>query len=140
MDTTNNITIANGRKAKIIVIQEFQSLKHLSLEHSNETLTNDSLILDITLINKSDKNIEFNHPSMPLVGFTQPKKNEISATPIFQITGKEFLIPGEQISFRYSIPLNLIEVKQSILVFTQTIERNRGQMVSINLSDFKSKR
>jgi hypothetical protein len=139
MDTTNNITIANGRKAKIIVIPEFQSLKHLSVKHSNETLTNDSLILDITLSNKSDKNIEFNHPSMPLVGFTQPKKNEISATPIFQITGKEFLVPGEQISFSYSIPLNLIEVKQSILVFTQTIERNRGQIFSVNLSDYKTK-
>jgi hypothetical protein len=139
MDTTNNITLANGRKAKIIVIPEFQSLKQLSVEHSNKTLTNDSLILYITLINKSDKNIEFNHPSMPLVGFTQPRKNEISATPIFQVTGKEFLVPGEQISFRYSIPLNLIDVKQSILVFTQTVERNRGQMFSVKLADFKSK-
>jgi hypothetical protein len=139
MDTTNNITVANGRKAKIIVIPEFQSLKHLTIEHSNETLTSDSLTLEITLINESGHNIEFNHSSMPLIGFTQPKKNEISATPIFQITGKEFLAPNEQISFRYSIPLNLLDIKQSILVFTQTIERNRGQMFSVDLTDYKSK-
>lgn len=138
MDTTDNITLTNGRKARLIVTPKFQSLKHLSIKHSNETLTSDSLTLDITLTNESGHNIEFNHPSMPHFGFNQPKKNEISTTSIYQITGKESLAPKEQVSFRYSIPLKLIEFKQSVLIFTQTIERNRGQMVSINLSDYKS--
>jgi hypothetical protein len=138
MDTTNNITLANGRKARIIDIPKFQTLKYLTIKHSNETCTTDSLTLKITLTNESIRNIEFNHPSMPLIGFTQPKKNEISATSIFQITGKEFLAPNEQISFRYSIPLNLVEQKQSVLVFTQTKERNRGNMFALNVADYIS--
>lgn len=138
MDTTNNITLANGRKARIIDIPKFQTLKYLTIKHSNETCTTDSLTLKVTLTNESVRNIEFNHPSMPLIGFTQPKKNEISATSIFQITGKEFLAPNEQISFRYSIPLNLVELKQSVLVFTQTKERNRGNMFALNVADYIS--
>lgn len=138
MDTTDNITLTNGRKARLFVTPKFQSLKYLTIKHSNETLTSDSLTLDITLTNESGHNIEFNHPSMPHFGFNQPKKNEISTTSIYQITGKESLAPKKQVSFRYSIPLKLIELKQSVLIFTQTIERNRGQMVSINLSDYKS--
>jgi hypothetical protein len=76
---------------------------------------------------------------MPLIGFTQPKQNEISATPIFQITGKESLSPGGQVAFQYSVPLNLIDQKQPVLIFTQTAERNRGQLAAINVSDYISK-
>jgi TM2 domain-containing membrane protein YozV len=139
MDTTNNITFANGRKARIIDIPEFQSLKHLSLELSNVSLINDSLKMQVTLTNGFEYIIEFNHPSMPLIGFTQPKQNEISATPIFQITGKESLSPGGQVAFQYSVPLNLIDQKQPVLIFTQTAERNRGQLAAINVSDYISK-
>jgi hypothetical protein len=139
MDTTDNITLTNGRKARLIVTPKFQSLKHLTIKHSNETLTSDNLTLEITLTNESGHIIEFNHPSMPHIGFNQPKKNEISTTSIYQITGKESLAPKEQVSFRYSIPLKLIELKQSVLIFTQTIERNRGQMIAVKLADYKSK-
>jgi hypothetical protein len=74
---------------------------------------------------------------MPLIGFTQPKMNEISSTSIFQITGKEQLLPNEQVSFKYAIPLNLVDIKKSILVFTQTVERNRGKMFALDVSDYK---
>jgi hypothetical protein len=75
---------------------------------------------------------------MPLIGFNQHKKNEISTTPLIQITGKNEIAPNEQISFKYSIPLNLVDNKQSILVFTQTIDRNRGKMVAVDISDLKT--
>ena len=139
MDTTNNITIANGRKARIIEIPEFQSLKHLALELSNVSIVNDSIKMQVTITNGFEYNIEFNHPSMPLIGFTQPKQNEISATPIFQLTGKELLTPGGQVTFPYSVPLNQVNQKQPVLIFTQTIERNRGQLAAINVSDYISK-
>ena len=139
MDTTNNITLANGRKARIIEIPEFQSLKHLALELSNVSIVNDSIKMQVTITNGFEYNIEFNHPSMPLIGFTQPKQNEISATPIFQLTGKELLTPGGQVTFPYSVPLNQVNQKQPVLIFTQTIERNRGQLAAINVSDYISK-
>jgi hypothetical protein len=139
MDTTDLVQLKNGKRIKTMVIPKFQSLKLLSLEHSNETLSKDSLTMLITLTNKSGHVIEFNHPSMPLIGFTHPKSNEILTTSIFKITNKEQLAPNEQVSFQYSIPLNLLNKKQSILVFTQTIERNRGQIFSINLSDYELK-
>ena len=139
MDTTNNITFANGRKARIIEIPEFQSLKHLELELTNVLLNNDSLKMQITLTNNFGHNIKFNHPSMPLIGFTQPKQNEISATPIFQLTGKELLIPAGQVTFQYSVPLNQVDHKQPVLIFTQTAERNRGQLAAITVSDYISK-
>lgn len=138
MDKTNLITLINGKKVKTTVIPEFQSLKHLSLEYSNVILKNDSLNMLITLTNLFDHAVKLNHSSMPLIGFTQPKQNEISATPIFQITDKEQLLPNEKISFKYSIPLNLVDIEKSILVFTQTIERNRGKMFAVNVSDYKT--
>lgn len=139
MDATDLIQLKNGKKVKTIVVPEFQSLKQLLIEHSNERLTTDSLTMLITLTNKSDHVIRFNHSSMPLIGFTQPKQNEISATSVLEITAKEKLTPNEPISFRYSIPLNLLDINQPILVFTQTNERNRGQIFSINLSEFNAK-
>ncbi|KAF0238794.1 MAG: 4-amino-4-deoxy-L-arabinose [Prolixibacteraceae bacterium] len=139
MDTTNNITLANGRKARIIEIPEFQSLKHLELELSNISILNDSIKMQVTLTNGFEYNIEFNHPSMPLIGFTQPKQNEISATPVFQLTGTESLPPGRQVTFKYSVPLNMVDQKQPVLIFTQTAERNRGQLASIHVSDYISK-
>jgi hypothetical protein len=139
MDTTNNITLANGRKARIIEIAEFQSLKHLELELSNITILNDSIKMQVTLINGFGYNVEFNHPSMPLIGFTQPKQNEISATPIYKITGKELLTPGGQVTFPYSVPLDQVDQKQPVLIFTQTVERNRGQLASVHISDYMLK-
>ncbi len=139
MDPTNLIQLKNGKKVKTIVIPKFQSLKYLTLAYSNGILKNDTLTLDITLTNESGHTIRFNHSSMPLVGFNQHKKNEISTTPLVQITGKEQIAPNEQISFKYNIPLNLVDNKQSILVFTQTIDRNRGKMVAVDIADYKSK-
>ncbi len=130
MDTTDLIQLKNGKKVKTIIIPEFQSLKLLSLKYSNVTIDNDSLRLQITLTNLFDHIVAFNHPSMPLIGFNQHKMNEISSTSIFQITGKEQLLPNEQVSFKYTIPLNLVDIKKPILIFTQTIDRNRGEMVA----------
>jgi hypothetical protein len=74
---------------------------------------------------------------MPLIGFNQHKKDEISTTPLLQITGKEQLEPKEKISFQYSVALNLIDRKNSILIFTQTKERNRGKMVAIDVEEYE---
>ncbi len=137
MDNTDLIQLKNGKMVKTIVIPEFQSLKQLDLNYSNVTLINDSLSMQITLTNLSDHSIKFNHSSMPLIGFNQHKKDEILTTPLLQITGKEQLEPNEQVSFKYAVPLNLVDLKQSILIFTQTKERNRGKMVAINVDDYR---
>ncbi len=137
MENTDLIQLKNGKKVKTIVIPEFQSLKNLDLSYSNVDIKNDSLNMQITLTNLSGHTIKFNHSSMPLIGFNQHKKNEISTTPLFQITGKEELAPQEHVSFNYSVPLNLVDLKQSVLIFTQTKERNRGKMVAINVDDYK---
>ncbi len=137
MDNTNLIQLKNGKMVKTIVIPEFQSLKNLDLNYSNVTLRNDSLNMQITLTNLSDHIIKFKHSSMPLIGFNQHKKDEISTTPLLQITEKELLEPKEQVSFKYSVPLNMVDIKQSILIFTQTKERNRGKMVAINVGDYR---
>ncbi len=137
MDNTNLIQLKNGKMVKTIVIPEFQSLKQLDLNYSNVTLINDSLNMQITLTNLSDHSIKFNNSSMPLIGFNQHKKDEILTTPLLQITGKEQLEPKEQVSFYYSVPLNLVDTKNSILIFTQTKERNRGKMVAINVDDYR---
>jgi len=137
MDTTNNITLTNGRKARLIVTPKFQSLKHLALSNSGGMLKNDTLTLEIKLTNEFDHGVEFNHPSVPAIGFMQ-NKIEISATPLFQTTEKEKIAAGEQISFKYNIPLGLLDTSQPVVIFTQTIERNRGRMFAVNLEDYKS--
>jgi hypothetical protein len=137
MDTTNNITLKNGKRAKIIAIPKFQSLKHLVLTNNGGIVNNDSLTLKIKLINEFDHIVEFNHPSVPAIGFMQ-KKIEISSTPLFQITGKEQIASGEQISFKYKVPLNLVDTKEPIVIFIQTAERNRGKMFAVKYSDFET--
>ena len=137
MDNTDLIQLKNGRKVKTIVIPEFQSLKHLDLNCTDIVIKNDSLKMQITLTNLSGHTIKFDHSSMPLIGFNQHKKDEISTTPLFQITGKEKLDPDELVSFKYSVPLNLVDLKQSVQIFTQTKERNRGEMVAINIDDYR---
>lgn len=137
MENTDLIRLKNGKMVKTIVIPEFQSLKKLDLDYSNATLKNDSLKMQITLTNLSGRTIKFKHPSMPLIGFNQHKKNEISATQLLQITGKEKLEPMEKVSFKYSVPLNLVDIKKPILIFTQTKERNRGKIVAINVDDYR---
>lgn len=137
MDTTNNITLKNGKRAKIIAIPKFQSLKHLVLTNNGGIVNNDSLTLEIKLTNEFDHIVEFNHPSVPAIGFMQ-KKIEISSTPLFQITGKEQIASGEQISFKYKVPLNLVDIKEPIVIFIQTAERNRGKMFAVKYSDFET--
>jgi hypothetical protein len=137
MENTDLIQLKNGKKVKTIVIPEFQSLKNLDLSYSNVDIKNDSLNMQITLTNLSGHTLKFNHSSMPLIGFNQHKKNEILTTPLFQITGKEELASHEHVSFKYSVPLNLVDLKQSVLIFTQTKERNRGKMVAINVDDYR---
>ncbi len=135
MDTTNLVKLVNGRQVKTMVIPEFQSLKHLALEITDNKLNGDSLTMQVKLINQSMRTIRFNHSSMPMFGFTQPKTPEILSTPIFKITGKEKLLPSEQVSFGYSIPLKKINSRQSVILFTQTIDRNRGNLVAIDIDD-----
>lgn len=137
MDNTNLIPLKNGKKVKTIVIPEFQSLKQLTLSHSNQSVKNDSLILNITLSNESDHEIQFNHSSMPEIGFMQ-KKIEKQTTPLFYLTGKNQIDAKKQITFKYSIPVDLIDPKVPIVIFTQTEDRNRGKMFSIKYSDFNS--
>jgi hypothetical protein len=137
MDNTDLIQLKSGRKVKTMVIPEFQSLKNLDLSFSNVSLNNDSLKMQITLTNMSEHSIKFNHSSMPLIGFNQHKMDEISTTPLLQITGKEQLAPKEQVTFRYSVPLNLVDRRNPVLIFTQTKERNRGKMVAIDIEDFE---
>ena len=137
MDNTDLVRLKNGKMVKTIVIPEFQSLKKLDLNYSDVVLKNDSLNMQITLTNLSGQTIKFKHSSMPLIGFNQHKKEEILTTPLLQITGKEKLEPDEHISFRYSIPLNMLDLKQSVQIFTQTKERNRGIMIAINIDDYR---
>lgn len=137
MDTTDNITLTNGRKARLIVTPKFQSLKYLSLENTGGITQNDTLTVYIKLTNEFDHAIEFNHPSLPAIGFMQ-KKIEILTTPLVQITGKDKIEVNEQISFKYKIPVDLIDIKEPIVIFTQTVERNRGKMFVLRYSDFEA--
>lgn len=137
MDNTDLIQLKNGKKVKTIIIPAFQSLKDLDLNYSDVRLQNDSMMMLITLTNLADHAIKFNHSSMPRIGFNQHKKDEILTSSLLQVTGKEQLESNEEISFQYSVPLNLIDRKNSILIFTQTQERNRGKMVAINVEDYE---
>jgi len=137
MDTTNLIQLKNGKKVKTIVIPQFQSLKHLNIDYSDVVVKDDSLIMQIILTNQSDYVLRFNHSSLPLFGFTQYRKKEILTVPLLKITGEDQLYPNEQVSFIYSVPLDLIDTKQSVIIFTQTIERNRGKMFAISVDEYK---
>lgn len=134
MDTTNNFTIKNGKRIKTIVIPEFQSLKNMKPEITGGKVENDSLKISILLTNNSLRDILLNHPSFPAVGMMQNNK-EVMSSSVFSLTMKEKLSPGEKMAFVYSIPDQAIDQKKQMIIFTQTIDRNRGQMIKTSFED-----
>ena len=138
MDNKNLVQLSNGKKYKLLVIPEFQSLKHLLVEYNDVRVTTDSVKMTITLTNNAEHAIQFLHPSSPQIGITHAKKGELTATPLLEITGMQSLEQGQKVSFAYGFPLNLVEREQPVLIFTQTIDRNRGEMAALNLSDYVS--
>lgn len=136
LEPGNLIQLKNGKKVKTITIPKFQSLKKLEIQLNNGFLKNDTLFLNISLKNNFDHAMDFAAPSMPMLGFTQAKKDEISATPLNQLTKCELFASADQITFTYPIPLQKINRSQSLVLFTQTAERNRGDMLAINVEDF----
>lgn len=138
MDNKNLVQLSNGKKYKLLVISEFQSLKHLLVDYNNVLVTPDSVKMTITLTNNAQKTIRFNHSSAPQIGITHAKKGELTATPLLEITGMQSLEQGQKVSFKYSFALNLIERKEPVLIFTQTIDRNRGEMAALRISDYTS--
>lgn len=134
MDPTNLITLANEKKVKTMVTPKFQSLKLLSVSKNQVTQLINKLLVTVTLTNNADHSIVFDHPSKPVIGFMQ-FKNEISRSSLFEITGKKQILPSEQITFTYEIPVALIDTTQAIVVYTATMERNRGNMFTIDPRD-----
>jgi hypothetical protein len=139
VDTTSLITLKNGRKVKTQLIPEFQNLKNVKIEIASGKIMNDTLKLDILLTNNSVKPVLLNHSSMPEIGMMQ-NKIEITASSIYGLTGKEVLAPEEKLSFVYSIPVSEIDKKQPMIIFVQTIDKNRGQMVKTEFQNFTNQR
>jgi hypothetical protein len=138
MDNKNLIQLKNGKKYKLMLIPEFQSLKHLTVAYSNVKITTDSVKMTITLTNNAEHSIQFQHPSSPQIGITHSKQAELTATPLLEITGMQSLEQGQKVSFTYGFPLNLIDREQPVLIFTQTVDRNRGEMAALKLSEYVS--
>ncbi|HCE57875.1 MAG TPA: hypothetical protein DER09_08660 [Prolixibacteraceae bacterium] len=138
MDNSNLVQLSNGKKYKLLVIPEFQSLKHLTVAYNDVHVTTDSVKMKITLTNNAEHAIQFLHPSSPQIGITHAKKAELITTPLAEITGMNQLEQGQKVSFKYSFALSLIERKEPVLIFTQTIDRNRGEMAALKLSDYIS--
>ncbi len=138
MDNKNLIQLKNGKKYRLLLIPEFQSLKHLEVAYNDVHVSNDSMKMTITLTNNAEHAVQFLHPSSPQIGITHSKAVELTATPLLEITGMQSLEQGKQVSFAYSFPLNLIDRKQPVLIFTQTIDRNRGEMAALRISDYTS--
>lgn len=134
MDPTDLITLPNGKRVKTMISPKFQSLKLLTINKTQVKHTPNKLLINVTLTNNADHPIVFDHPSKPVIGFMQFKK-EISSRPLFQITEKKQILPDEQISFNYEIPLTLIDTSHVFVIYTATMERNRGNMLAINLAE-----
>jgi len=135
MDNTNLITLTNGRKVKTQIIPEFEWLKQVAISPVGGNIVNDSLSLKIEVANLSGRIIPFNHTSAPSIGF-MVNRIEVSDKPLFDITGKEQLDVGEKIELRYNVPI-LKDEKQSLVVFLQTSDRNRGKMFEVNFDEYK---
>ncbi len=138
VDTTNLITLKNGRKVKIQFIPDFQNLKNVKIEITSGKIMNDTLKFNVLLTNNSIKSVLLNHSSMPEIGMMQ-NKIEITASSIYGLTRKEALAPEEKLSFVYSIPVSEINKKQPMIIFLQTVDKNRGQMVKTEFQNFTNK-
>lgn len=136
MDNTNLVQFENGKKYKLLVINEFQSLKQMKIDYSNVQVSPVSVQMKIILTNNSGHSIHFLHSSSPQIGITHAKKGEITATSIFELTGMKSLENGKKVSFDYSFPLKIIDVNEPVVIFTQTNDRNRGELNVLRIKDY----
>ena len=134
MQNSNLIRLANGKQVTTTISPDFQSLKEMKLELKQVETTPTLIIVSLRLENQSDQPILFNHPSQPAIGYMQ-KGKEIDAIPIQNFTTKTELNPNESMELKYKIAKESLEPDQPLFVFTQTIDRNRGQVVAVNFDE-----
>jgi hypothetical protein len=126
------IELPNGKKVTTAISPDFQSIKKLELRLDQIKETPTLFIASLNLKNHSDKTIFLNHPSEPSIGYAQNGK-EIDRIPLYNFTEKAELQPGEEMNMEYKIAKETLETEQNFSIFTQTIERNRGQVLPIHI-------
>ena len=131
MEATNLIRLANGKRITSVITPQFQSLKKLDLEIEDLQAKGDALVVSVKLINHSAKIILLKHPSQPAIGYMKDNR-DVERSTLYQLTSKEELLPEEQLVFKYEIPIVDIDPEKQIIIYLQTIERNRGEMIAIS--------
>jgi hypothetical protein len=132
MDNTDLITLANGKRVKIITSPDFQSLRNLNIKINKFQEQGDFLKIDLTLNNQSGKVIHLNNPTMPAVGYMQGGKI-ISKSFLYPMTKQDSIGIGEKLIVNYKIPVDQVDQEQKLIIFTQTSDLNRGEMATVHL-------
>ncbi len=123
--------VCNGEDKGFLTIDEFQSLKGLSIFIEKATEVGNKVELHTTLTNNSGKTIQLTSPSEPALGWRQgAQSGELGA--LFSLVGKESIKVNESISITMQIPVAELQKGNPVIIFTHTSENNRGEMSSFS--------
>lgn len=128
------IRLPNGKKVTTAISPDFQSLKSLDLVVEQTRTTPTVIAVSLLLTNNSDVAIYLDHPSQPAIGYMQ-KGKEIDKIPLNNFTDQSEIEPGESFQIEYKISKESLDPDLQLFVFTQTIDRNRGQVAAIDMNE-----
>lgn len=132
MDNTDLITLANGKRVKVVVDPDFQSLRNVFLTVDSFQKENGFWNMELTLDNQSGKVINLINVTKPAVGYMQDGKI-IDATPLDELTENTSIPIGATLKVHYEIPEQQVNPEQKLTLFTRTHDLNRGEMATIHL-------
>lgn len=130
MKNDNLIQLPNGKRVTTSISPDFQSLKKLDVAVEDVSYTPTVIKVKMVLENHADHPIYLDHPSQPAIGYMQ-KGDEIDKIPLANFSADKELAVGDQLQLEYQISRGNLEPEEKLLIFTQTVDRNRGQVVAV---------
>lgn len=131
---SNSVALPNGQFIKTAFSSDFQSLKKIMLESKSIQRNNGMINISLELANKSGRTVLLNSPQLPSIGVLQ-KKTVLIRKPLRDVAKKSQLLNNEHLLIDFSFSDSLIDTNQSFIIFTQTKEKDRGEMIVLELPD-----
>lgn len=120
--------MATGQMRGYIIIDQFQSLKGLTVKVLNAKTTEDNIEFNIQLKNTGKNSVLTRHISNPVLGIMQ-NQTEIDAFPLTQSTAKIKIQPDAIATMRFMIPERRINKNHPVTIYTRSKENFRGELV-----------
>ncbi len=133
------IPLCNGQKIGVTIVPQFQSLKSVLIKIEESNIHNKTLKLTLSINNNSDRTIQLAHSSEPVLGLMQNKK-EMVIYPLEELCQLKQLEPNKMCTFNITFDSEKFEKDIPLIIYTRTLEKNRGELISLDLKKLFAKK